>query len=157
MPDGLYDIDFYLWTQEQARLLRDCVRADTNLPLDWENLAGEIDSVGQRDRREVVSRTTLLIEHLLKLQFSTASRSRARWASTVWTQRLEIEQILKQSPSLNAIVAVTARERTPAMAEELARELDEAGDLLRDDRTRLEAAALTTDQLLSDWLPDPPA
>ncbi len=157
MPDGLYEADFFLWTQEQARLLRDCARADTNLPLDWENLAEEIDSVGQRDRREIVSRTTLLIEHLLKLRFSTASQPRPRWASTVWMQRREIESILEQSPSLRAIVTVTARERTPAMAEELARELDEAGDLLRDDRTRLEAAAFTADQLLSDWLPDPPA
>jgi len=50
MPEGsdLYDYDFFLWTQEQAAALR---RAkDSNLPLDWENLAEEIESLGKSER-----------------------------------------------------------------------------------------------------------
>jgi hypothetical protein len=48
---GLYDQDFFLWTQEQAAALR---RAkDSNLPLDWENLAEEIECLGKSDRREL--------------------------------------------------------------------------------------------------------
>ena len=43
--DMLYDQDFVLWTVQQAAALR---RAKTsNLPLDWENLAEEIESLGR--------------------------------------------------------------------------------------------------------------
>jgi len=52
MPETgeLYEHDFFLWTQEQAAGLR---RAKaSNLPLDWENLAEEIESLGKSDRRE---------------------------------------------------------------------------------------------------------
>ena len=40
----LYDRDFFLWTQEQATALR--AVKDSNLPLDWDNLAEEIESLG---------------------------------------------------------------------------------------------------------------
>ena len=41
----LYDRDFFLWTQEQSGALRQA--KDSNLPLDWENLAEEIESLGK--------------------------------------------------------------------------------------------------------------
>jgi hypothetical protein len=48
MADGtnLYDRDFFLWTQEQSAALRQA--KDSNLPLDWENLAEEIESLENR-------------------------------------------------------------------------------------------------------------
>jgi hypothetical protein len=46
---ALYGEDFVRWTEEQAAALR---RAKgSNLPLDWENLAEEIESSGKSDRR----------------------------------------------------------------------------------------------------------
>jgi hypothetical protein len=42
----LYEEDFVRWTEQQAAALRAAARAGTNLPLDWENLAEEIDSLG---------------------------------------------------------------------------------------------------------------
>ncbi len=43
---GLYDQDFVRWTEEQAAALR---RAkSSNQALDWENLAEEIESLGNR-------------------------------------------------------------------------------------------------------------
>ncbi len=68
MPDGLYDADFFLWTQEQARLLRNSAHAATNLPLDWENLAEEVEDLGRSNRRELRNRLRVVMEHLLKLQ-----------------------------------------------------------------------------------------
>jgi hypothetical protein len=35
----LYEEDFVRWTEQQSSALRDAARVDTNLPLDWENLA----------------------------------------------------------------------------------------------------------------------
>ena len=47
----LYDEDFLLWTKEQAKLLREAAERGVNLPLDWENLAEEVESLGRSDRR----------------------------------------------------------------------------------------------------------
>ena len=52
-----YEADFFAWTQEQARLLRD---RDARGP-DWENLAEEIELMGRRDRRELESRLRLIL------------------------------------------------------------------------------------------------
>ena len=41
-PGELYDQDFVLWTREQSAALRRAKGA--NLPLDWDNLAEEIES-----------------------------------------------------------------------------------------------------------------
>ena len=77
-----YDDDFFAWTQEQARLLRDGELAD----IDVENLAEEIESMGRSVRRELRNRLALLIMHLLKWRFQPAFRSRS-WSSTIIEQR----------------------------------------------------------------------
>lgn len=43
----LYEEDFVRWTEQQAAALRAAARAAINLPLDWENLAEGIDSLGR--------------------------------------------------------------------------------------------------------------
>jgi len=48
-PNAAYDDDFYLWTQEQAAALREADAARLNAPLDWENLAEEIESLERND------------------------------------------------------------------------------------------------------------
>jgi hypothetical protein len=47
-----YEEDLYVWTQEQAALLR----ARRTEGLDWDNLAEEIEMAGGSDRRELESR-----------------------------------------------------------------------------------------------------
>jgi hypothetical protein len=61
-PNTLYETDFYAWTQEQARLLREGRWAD----LDLENLVDEVESVGRSDKRQIESRLEILLAHLLK-------------------------------------------------------------------------------------------
>ena len=51
----LYDQDFFLWTKEQAEGLRHAKAS--NLPLDCENLAEEIESLGKSDRRQLTSQS----------------------------------------------------------------------------------------------------
>ena len=62
----LYDQDFVLWTEKQAAALR--AAKGSNLPLDWENLAEEIASLGKSDRRELRSQIRRVLRHLLKLE-----------------------------------------------------------------------------------------
>ena len=47
-----YEVDFYGWTQEQARLLREGRFAE----LDVANVVEEIETLGRGERRELVSR-----------------------------------------------------------------------------------------------------
>ena len=68
MDKPLYEQDFFRWTEEQARGLRAAAAMRLNAPLDWENLAEEIESLGRSDRRELASRVQTVIEHLMKLQ-----------------------------------------------------------------------------------------
>ena len=52
---GLYDQDLVLWTEEQARELRVAANAGWNAPIDWENVAEEIESLGKSERRTLAS------------------------------------------------------------------------------------------------------
>ena len=45
--DTLYEQDFFVWTKTQAEALRAAARAGSNQPLDFENLAEEIESLGR--------------------------------------------------------------------------------------------------------------
>src|ERR671921_278798 len=83
----LYDQDFLLWTEQQATLLRESAGRRLNFPLDWENLAEEIESLGKSQRAELRSRLTTIIEHLLKLEHSTAREPREGWEDTVGRTR----------------------------------------------------------------------
>jgi hypothetical protein len=57
-----YHTDFYLWTQQQADLLRQGALS----ALDVENLIEEIESMGKRDRRAIGSYLRNVMMHLLK-------------------------------------------------------------------------------------------
>ncbi len=97
-----HDKDFYAWAMEQAARLREAAASGTNLPLDWENLAEEIESMGRSDRLEVTSRLARIIEHLLKLELSPADRPRNGWKRSVIQQRTALGRVLRDSPSLRA-------------------------------------------------------
>src|ERR1700693_2206970 len=90
----LYDGDFFEWTQHSAVLLRAgrCEQADI------EHIAEEIEDMGKRDLRELNSRIRVLLIHLLKWQLQPQKKSRS-WKDTIVSQRIEIADDLKQSPS----------------------------------------------------------
>ena len=99
-----YEEDFYAWTQEQAAALLKAAQERLNLhpPLDYENLAEEIEGLGGRDRREVINRLVTLLEHLLKLPHSPAQDRRRGWRRIVQEQRSAIDLVLADSPSLRS-------------------------------------------------------
>ncbi len=92
---GNYETDFYAWATEQARLLR----AGRLAEADIENIAEEIDSMGRSEKRELVSRLTVLLAHLLKWQFQPSLRGNS-WRLTIIEQRGQLEEHLKDNPSL---------------------------------------------------------
>jgi hypothetical protein len=90
-----YDQDFHAWTQRTAELLR----AGRFEEADIEHVAEEIEDMGRREMRELNSRIQVLMAHLLKWQTQSDRRSLS-WRSTITAQRLELEGLLAQSPSL---------------------------------------------------------
>jgi Domain of unknown function DUF29 len=95
-----YEQDFYAWTQRTAELLR-AGRFDE---ADIEHVAEEIEDMGRRDVRELNSRMQVLLAHLLKWQVQPDRRSPS-WRATITTQRLELDGVLAQSPSLRPKLA----------------------------------------------------
>jgi hypothetical protein len=120
MPDpasSLYDQDFYAWANEQAALLRAGKLADADIA----HIAEEIESMGRTEKRELVSRLTILLMHLLKWQYQAERRSRS-WAATIRNQRLDVADHLLDNPSLKArlpesLAAAYERARNSATAE----------------------------------------
>lgn len=101
---GLYDTDFYAWTQDQAAKLRARAAFDHRGDIDWENTAEEIEGVGRSERREIRTRMGVLLQHLLKWRFQPGRRSDS-WRSTIAEQRLHIGEVLIDSPSLRGFPA----------------------------------------------------
>src|SRR5436190_22596228 len=91
----LYEADFYAWTQEQARLLRNQQWSWIDLP----NLIEEIESLGKQQRQELRNRLSVLLGHLLKWQYQPHCRSRS-WLATIRIQRSDLTDLLEDNPSL---------------------------------------------------------
>jgi hypothetical protein len=91
-----YDTDFYSWALHSAELLRHGKFSE----IDIENIAEEIESMGKSDKRELISRFAILLSHLLKWQYQPERRGNS-WKHTIKNQRFEVEELLKDSPSLN--------------------------------------------------------
>jgi len=94
-----YDEDVLLWSQQQARLLREGRFAE----LDIEHLADEIEDVGKGEKRELASRVAVLVAHLLKWKFQPSFRS-ASWRATILDQRERIAMAIDETPSLKPLL-----------------------------------------------------
>jgi hypothetical protein len=138
-----YEDDLLAWTQEQAALLRAHAVDD----IDWENLAEEIESMGRRDRRELKSRLTVILLHLLKWQAQPDQRG-TNWRKTLRTQRREIRDLLQQSPSLRREVPGLLRDAYPDAVKDA---VDETG--LRADAFPAACPYTPDDVLDEDHLP----
>jgi Domain of unknown function DUF29 len=138
-----YEDDLFAWTQEQAALLR----AHAADGIDWENLAEEVESMGRPDRRELKSRLTVILLHLLKWQAQPALRGPS-WRKTLRTQRREIRDLLQQSPSLRREVPDLMRE---AYADAVKDAIDETS--LRADSFPTASPYMLEDVLDEDHLP----
>ena len=94
---NLHEADFYAWANEQASLLR----AGKFSIADIQNIAEEIESMGKSEKRDLISRLTVLLLHLLKWQFQPGLRGNS-WRATIKVQRRDLARHLADNPSLTA-------------------------------------------------------
>lgn len=97
MSETLYDTDFYAWANQQAALLRTGKLAQADI----EHIAEEIESMGKAEKRELISRLTVLLLHLLKWRHQPERRGKS-WSASIRVQRRDLTRHLADNPSLKA-------------------------------------------------------
>jgi hypothetical protein len=148
-----YDLDFYAWTQRQGGLLRRLAAGErvNDAELDWPNIAEEIETLGRSERGAVASRIRNVVEHLMKLEASPASEPRAGWRRTIKRERIEIESLLDDNPTLKPVVSKMIALELPRARRLVLASLEEYGEMPRLD---LESLSYSEQQVLGEWLPD---
>ncbi len=152
MNKPLYQEDVVLWSAEQAHALRSAgtARLNTPEPIDWENVAEEIESLGRSERNAVRCRIAVIVEHLMKLQASPAEQPQRGWIDTILRERGAIELALEDSPSLRGEVPDMLAWAIPRIRRQVTRALT-----LYDEQplVDLDQLTFTEDQVLGDWFP----
>ena len=97
MTPATYETDFYLWTQQQADLLRQ--GQFNRVDLDAANIAEEIESMGRREKHSIRSYLQNVLLHLLKWQYQPERRGTS-WKLSIRNGRDQIAWQIKDSPSL---------------------------------------------------------
>jgi hypothetical protein len=127
----LYEADTVAWSEQQAAALRAAARGGSNQPLDWENLAEEIESLGKSLRLGLRSQIGRIIQHQVKLGHSPAIDPRNGWRRTIRQARVEIFGILEDSPSLRHEVPRLIQEETGRAVQLAIIDMEERGEFDR--------------------------
>ena len=94
---SLYEQDILLWSKETVAKLK----ARDFDHLDIENLIEEVEALGIAQKKELISRLIILLEHLLKRLYVNSLNDYNGWERTIRTQRGELEVLLDAVPSLS--------------------------------------------------------
>ena len=146
--DALYETDFVVWTERQAEALRAAARDGSNLPLDWDNLAEEVESVGRSERSKVRSLAHQIMLHLVKLAFSPSVRNYVRWDSEVSYSRDLLHRTLEDSPSLKPQLGQFVADEIEGAVRAAARTFERYGEDVETSAIRTLLASITAEQVL---------
>jgi hypothetical protein len=92
-----YEHDFYTWTFEQARRLRE----GRLLDIDREHIAEELEDMGRREKRTLEHQLSRLLAHLLKWQYQP-DRHSPSWRASIRDAREEVQHLLAENPGLKS-------------------------------------------------------
>lgn len=91
----LYERDYALWVEQQARLLEAGRFAELDLP----NLIDEVEELSRSQKRAIRNNLNVLLLHLLKWQFQPDKRS-GSWRDSIREHRSRVADECEDSPSL---------------------------------------------------------
>lgn len=91
----LYKTDFNLWLRETVNLLR---KGEVE-KLDIENLAEEIEDIGNNRKDALESNLIRVLQYLLKWKYQPQKRTNS-WKASITEHSLRLNKALKKSPSL---------------------------------------------------------
>jgi hypothetical protein len=92
----LYEQDILLWVEDTVAKLK--ARDFENL--DLENLIEEVEALGISQKKELISRLIVILEHLLKRLYVNSPHDHNGWQRRIRTQRNDLQVLMKQVPSL---------------------------------------------------------
>ena len=96
MTTSLYEQDILLWVEDTVNKLKN--HDFENLDID--NLIEEVESLGISQKKELISRLMVLLEHLLKRLYVDLPYDYNGWERTIRNQRNALELLLRDAPSL---------------------------------------------------------
>ena len=152
----LYERDFAAWAHQQAEALRIAARGGSNQLLDWEHLAEEIEGLGISQHSALCSHMTRIIQHLVKLEYSSSAEPRNGWRRTIRLARLQAEKRIRDNPSLKPELARFIEDETRGGIELAIGDLEEHDEIDEVDADVLRRASYTEEQVLGDWFPEEP-
>ena len=151
MPDGLYERDALLWSEQQADLLQRLAAGERlNAPVDWPNVIEEVLDLGRSELHACESLLEQAMVHLMKLHgapdhaasnhwraelLAFLSGARRRFAPSM-AQRIDLqilyEEALRQAGAVLAVTNPIWPDRCPyATAELIDRNADLPGLIAR--------------------------
>ena len=98
---SLYEKDETAWLEQMSKLIAERRYEE----LDYKHLSEYLLDMAKRDRREVFSRLTTLLIHLLKWDYQPRKRSRS-WEITMITQRYDLRDELESKTLRNHALEV---------------------------------------------------
>ncbi|MCB1770891.1 MAG: DUF29 domain-containing protein [Candidatus Competibacteraceae bacterium] len=143
MNTAIYETDFYLWTQQQADLLRQGALS----ALDTEHLIEEVESMGRRDRNALRSYLLNVTMHLLKWRYQP-ERQGTSWRLSIANGRDQITWQIKDSPSLRPQLAGLLTEIYPSARRKA------AGETSLPLTAFPEQCPFTVEEITGDYWPD---
>ena len=120
---SLYDRDILLWVEDTVAKLK----SHNFEQLDLDNLIEEVESLGIFQKKELLNRLVVLIEHFLKRLYVDLPDDYNGWERTIREQRKRLQVLLIKVPSLIRlwdedfkdawkIALLTAREEYPQVS-----------------------------------------
>jgi hypothetical protein len=152
----LYESDMAAWSEHQAAALRAAARGGSNQPLDWDNLAEEIEDLAKSLRRRLRSQIARIILHQVKLEYSPAIDPRNGWRRTIRLARLDINRILEDSPSLKREVPRLIEKESTGAVQLAILDLEEHREIDQMELPAIKNTSYTEEQVLGDWFPQEP-
>jgi hypothetical protein len=93
---SLYNRDILLWVEDTITKLK----SHDFEHLDIDNLIEEVESLGISQKKELLNRLVVLIEHLLKRLYVDLPNDYNGWERTIREQRKRLQVLLIKVPSL---------------------------------------------------------
>ena len=152
----LYEEDVVAWAEQQARVLREAANSNSNLPLDWENLAEEIEDLAKIYRSSLRSHLRRIIQHLVKLEHSPAIDPRAGWRRTIRHARVEIADLLDESPSLKREIEPLIRKIMRSGIGLAIADLEQFDEINPTASRLIARRRYTPQEVIGDWFPPDP-
>jgi hypothetical protein len=120
MADALYNADIVAWAHAQA----DALRRRAMNEIDWDNVAEEIEDVGNEARFAVESLLINIIRHRLQIMAWPKAAATPHWQHEIAGWQVQIERRLRRAPALRPMIEAELAELYQDAIKTMYREVD---------------------------------